>query len=108
MVGYDHCLVVTSDFGADGLRDVCQVTHPASGRVLACRSDCPGVQFYTGNYLDGRIVGKGGKRLAKHAGFCLETQAFPDAPNHAAFPTAVLRPGETYRRRTEYRFATLP
>ena len=63
----------------------------------------PGVQFYTGNFLDGSIRGLGGS-YAKHAAFCLETQHFPDSPNHANFPSTVLRPGQTYQSETTYRF----
>ena len=64
----------------------------------------PGVQFYTGNFLDGSIAGRARQALRKHAGFCLETQHFPDSPNQPAFPSTVLRPGKTYRQTTVYRF----
>jgi len=64
----------------------------------------PGIQFYTGNFLDGKITGKGGKVYAKRAGFCLETQHFPDSPNKPKFPSTVLRPGQRYDTTTVYRF----
>jgi aldose 1-epimerase len=64
----------------------------------------PGVQFYTGNFLDGKITGKGGKAYTKRAGFCLETQHFPDSPNKPKFPSTVLRPGQRYDTTTVYRF----
>jgi aldose 1-epimerase len=65
----------------------------------------PGMQFYTGNFLDGTVVGRGGAVYHKRAGFCLETQHFPDSPNKPKFPSTVLRPGETYRTTTVYRFS---
>jgi aldose 1-epimerase len=66
----------------------------------------PGVQFYTGNFLDGSIIGKGGKRYAHRSGFCLETQHFPDSPNHPNFPPVILKPGSPYRTTTVYGFST--
>jgi aldose 1-epimerase len=66
----------------------------------------PGVQFYTGNFLDGSLTGKGGVVYRKHAAFCLEAGHFPDAVNHPRFPSVILRPGQTYQQRTEYRFST--
>ena len=69
-------------------------------------TDAAGMQLYTGNFLDGKLVGKGGARYGKHAGFCLETQAFPDAVNQRHFPSAVLRPGETYRHNMIHAFYT--
>jgi aldose 1-epimerase len=66
----------------------------------------PGLQFYSGNFLDGTITGKGGVVYGHRSGLCLETQHFPDSPNHANFPSTVLRPGEVYQTRTVYRFAT--
>ena len=68
----------------------------------------PGVQFYTGNFLDGSVVGKGGQAYKRRYGFCLETQHFPDSPNQPAFPSTVLRPGATYRSTTVYRLSTEP
>ena len=65
----------------------------------------PGIQFYSGNFLDGTITGKAGRAYQKHAGFCLETQHFPDSPNHPNFPSTILEPGQTYRTTTVYAFA---
>ena len=67
----------------------------------------PGVQFYTGNFLDGSIVGRGGTKYVKRSGFCLETQHFPDSPNKPAFPSVVLRPGQTYKTSTQYTFSVV-
>jgi aldose 1-epimerase len=67
----------------------------------------PGVQFYSGNFLDGSIIGKGGQVYQRRAGFCLETQHFPDSPNHPNFPSTVLRPGQIYQQTTVYRFSTV-
>jgi aldose 1-epimerase len=68
----------------------------------------PGVQFYSGNFLDGTLTGRSGVKYARHAGFCLETQHFPDSPNRAAFPSTTLRPGETLRSETVFAFSTEP
>ena len=78
---------------------------PGSGRVMDVHASQPGIQFYTANKLDGTFVGKGGAAYGKHAGLCLETQHFPDSPNQPAFPSIVLRPGETYQHRAVYRFS---
>ena len=78
-----------------------------TGRRLRVFTTEPGVQFYSGNFLDGSFVGKAGARYARHTGFCLETQHFPDAPNQPAFPSVVLRPDQTYRTSTSYRFDTV-
>lgn len=98
--GYDHCFVVRGE----GLREVATVKEPTSGRTMKIESTKPGVQFYTGNLLSGS---KGRKEhlLAAHDALCLETEAFPDAPNKPQFPSAVLRPGETYHHRTVHRFS---
>ena len=85
-----------------------RVAEPATGRVLEVASTQPGVQFYSGNQLDGSFTGKGGRRYQKHDGLCLEPQHFPDSPNHSEFPSTVLRPGETYRQRISYRFSVFP
>jgi aldose 1-epimerase len=82
------------------------VEEPASGRVLEVLTTEPGVQFYTGNFLDGSIQGKGVKVYGHRAGFCLETQHFPDSPNKPAFPSTVLKPGQQFHSTTVYRFAT--
>ncbi len=100
--GYDHNFVVNRT--GDGLVPVARVTEPTSGRVLEVESTEPGVQFYTGNFLDGSLVGKGGVAYRHRYGFCLETQHFPDSPNQPAFPSTILRPGAEYRSTTVYRF----
>jgi aldose 1-epimerase len=100
--GYDHNFVLNGEAGA--LRLVARVREPASGRVLEVLTTEPGLQLYTGNFLDGSVVGKGGRAYKHRYGFCLETQHFPDSPNQAAFPSTVLRPGNTYRSTTVYRF----
>jgi aldose 1-epimerase len=102
--GYDHCYVLNS--GGRSFALAARVTEPTTGRVMEMYTDEPGVQFYTGNFLDGSLTGKGGFVYQKHAAFCLEAGSFPDAVNHPSFPSVILRPGETYRQRTEYRFST--
>jgi len=82
-----------------------RVEEPSTGRVLEVWTDQPGIQLYTGNFLDGTVVGKGGKTYGKHAAFCLETQHFPDSPNHPDFPTTILEPGQTYRTTTVLKFS---
>jgi aldose 1-epimerase len=81
------------------------VREPKTGRVMEVRSTEPGVQFYTGNFLDGSITGKGGHVYRKRTGFCLETQHFPDSPNKPAFPSTLVRPGNEYRTRTVFAFS---
>jgi aldose 1-epimerase len=101
--GYDHTWVLDHTGGELGF--AARVTDPASGRVLEVQTTQPGVQFYSGNFLDGTLAGKGGQVYAKHAGLCLETQHFPDSPNQPQFPSTVLRPGEIYRQTTIYRLS---
>ncbi|MDD8025450.1 MAG: galactose mutarotase [Acidobacteriota bacterium] len=101
--GYDHNYVLTSGGGAMAL--AARAVEPGSGRVMEVLTDQPGIQFYTGNFLDGTIAGKGGRAYGKHWGFCLETQHFPDSPNQPSFPTTILRPGDTYRTRTTFKFS---
>jgi aldose 1-epimerase len=103
-VGYDHNFVMRGE--GKKLDLAARVLDPTSGRVMEVLTTEPGVQFYTGNFLDGKNKGKGGAVYKKHAGFCLETQHFPDSVNHANFPSVILKPGETYRSTTIYRFAT--
>lgn len=100
--GYDHNMVFTRT-GSD-LETLVTVHEPTTGRTMRVATTQPGVQFYTGNFLDGTITGKGGKVYGKRSGFCLETQHFPDTPNKPAFPTTLLKPGETYRQSTSYTF----
>lgn len=103
--GYDHNWVLNGGITPEP-RTVARLSHPGSGRVMEIRTVEPGLQFYAGNFLDGTITGKGGIVYGRRTGLCLETQHFPDSPNHAHFPPTVLRPGETYRTRTEYVFKT--
>ncbi|MCA0365608.1 MAG: galactose mutarotase [Bacteroidetes bacterium] len=100
--GYDHCWVF--DDASDKLKAVAKVYEPASGRTMEVFTTEPAVQFYTGNFLDGKAVGKTGKKYEYRYGFCLETQHFPDSPNQSAFPTTLLKPGETYHTTTVYKF----
>jgi aldose 1-epimerase len=88
------------------LRLAARVTEPRTGRIMEVRTTQPGIQFYTGNFLDGSIKGKGGVAYKKHYAFCLETQHFPDAPNHPNFPSIALKPGEEFKSTTEYLFST--
>jgi aldose 1-epimerase len=101
-IGYDHNFVL--DRESNGLIHAAQVVEPESGRVLDIFTDQPGIQFYSGNFLDGTITGKRGRVYQHRYGFCLETQHFPDSPNHPAFPSTILRPGEPYETRTVFRF----
>jgi len=100
--GYDHTWVLRKDRAARSL--AAEVYEPASGRVLTVLTTQPGIQFYSGNFLDGSIRGKRGEVYAKHHGFCLETQHFPNSLNEPDFPSTVLVPDETYRSITIYRF----
>lgn len=101
--GYDHNFVLNRS-GA-GLSLAARVTDPGSGRVLEVLTTQPGLQFYTGNFLDGSVHGKGGKSYGRRSAFCLETQHFPDSPNKPSFPSTTLKPGQTYRESTVYRFS---
>lgn len=100
--GYDHNFVLSRD-AAEAPAPAATLVDPASGRRLTLHTSEPGVQLYTGNSLGG-IRGKGGARHHRYAALCLEAQRFPDALHHASFPSVVLRPGETYRQTTSYRF----
>ena len=101
--GYDHNFVLRP--GVEKLRTVAEVYDPESGRVLAVSTTQPGMQFYSGNFLNGTITGKKSRAYIKHSGFCLETQHFPDSPNHANFPSTVLRPDVHYHHVTVFRFS---
>jgi aldose 1-epimerase len=103
--GYDHNYVLQKKAGE--LAMAAQVYDPRTGRQLEVLTTQPGVQFYTGNFLDGTIKGKGGKVYQKHFGFCLETQHFPDSPNQPAFPNTILKPGEKFIQKTVWRFSVL-
>jgi aldose 1-epimerase len=100
--GYDHNFVLRG--GDKKLALAVRVRDPGSGRVMEMYTTQPGVQLYTGNFLDGTLKGKGGAVYKKHAGFCLEAQHFPDSVNKKEFPSVILRPGETYTQTTVYKF----
>ncbi|OGV72366.1 MAG: galactose mutarotase [Lentisphaerae bacterium RIFOXYB12_FULL_65_16] len=102
--GYDHNWVLNS--GGGKLALAASVCEPRSGRILEVWTTEPAMQFYSGNFLDGSITGKGGKVYRHRFGFCMEPQHYPDSPNKPAFPSTVLRPGEKYKNTIEYRFAT--
>src|ERR1700685_922293 len=104
--GYDHNWVIDAGSAGGKLAEAAEVYDPSSGRVLKVLTDQPGIQFYSGNFLDGSIKGKGGKPDELHAALCLETQHFPDSPNHPDFPTTELKPGERYHTVPVYRFST--
>lgn len=101
--GYDHNFVINRK--GTGLELAARVYEPTSGRVLEVSTTQPGVQFYTGNFLDGTVTGKQGHVYKRRYGFCLETQHFPDSPNHPNFPTTILKPGETFHQKTVFKFS---
>jgi aldose 1-epimerase len=101
--GYDHNWVLDSKMGS--VAEAAEVYEPASGRVLRVFTDQPGIQFYSSNFLDGSIKGKGGIAYERHAALCLETQHFPDSPNHPNFPTTELHAGQRYHTVTVYSFS---
>ncbi|MBI2071856.1 MAG: galactose mutarotase [Gemmatimonadetes bacterium] len=100
--GYDHNFVLRQEDAAIG--HAAQVVEPSTGRTLDIYTTEPGLQFYSGNFLDGSITGKGGRVYRRRYGFCLETQHYPDSPNQARFPSTILRPGHEYRSRTVFVF----
>ena len=102
--GYDHNWVLR-DY-AKKVRKVAEVYEPTTGRLLTLFTDQPGLQFYSGNFLDGSAKGKNGIAYQRRTGFCLEAQCYPDSPNKPNFPSAVLKPGETYHQTTIYQFST--
>jgi aldose 1-epimerase len=101
--GYDHNFVLNKT--GERLSLAARVYEPTSGRVMEVYTTQPGMQFYTGNFLDGTITGKSGKVYPRRSGFCLETQHFPDSPNKPGFPSTVLKPGQKYAQTTIYKFA---
>lgn len=103
--GYDHNFVLNRT--GPGLTHFAHVVETATGRTLDVSTTEPGVQFYTGNFLDGTNVGKGGAAYKKRSGFCLETQHYPDSPNHANFPSTILQPGAAYDSRTVFAFGVV-
>ena len=103
--GYDHNYVLNKQ--GEGLTLAARVEEPKTGRVMEVHTTEPGIQFYSGNFLDGSITGKQGHVYNKRNGFCLETQHYPDSPNQSSFPTTTLKPGEEYQSRTVYTFSTM-
>lgn len=101
--GYDHNWVFTRT-STTGLQRAARVVEPKAGRTLEVSTTEPGMQFYAGNFLDGKLVGKSGKPYGRRSGFCLETQHFPDTPNHKDFPTTLLKPNQRYYTKTAFTF----
>ncbi len=104
-LGYDHNWILDTDGKEGELSLAAQVHEPSSGRVMEIYTTEPGIQFYCGNFLDGRLRGKSGKPYVHRGGFCLETQHFPDSPNQPNFPSTILKPGETYDSKTVFKFS---
>jgi aldose 1-epimerase len=102
--GYDHCFVLNRPAGDRSLRRAVRVCEPQSGRVLELITQEPGVQFYSGNFLDGSLKGKGHDYIFR-SGFCIEPEHYPDSPNQPAFPNTILRPGETYATESRFKFS---
>jgi aldose 1-epimerase len=102
-LGYDHCWVLNNQDKAD--RFAASAYEPTSGRLLEVYTDQPGIQFYSGNFLDGTLPMRNGGTYAHRTGFCLETQHYPDSPNQKDFPTTVLNPGENYKTKTTFKFS---
>jgi aldose 1-epimerase len=102
-LGYDHCWVLNNQ--SEGVRLVASAYEKESGRILDVYSDEPGIQLYTGNFLDGTLSAKNGGNYAHRTGFCLETQHYPDSPNQESFPSTTLNPGETYKSKTTFKFS---
>lgn len=105
-LGYDHCWILDRKTSGD-LEIAAMLKDSRSGRVLTVETTEPGIQFYSGNFLDGSIVGKNGIKYTKRSGLCLETQHFPDSPNRPDYPSTVLRPGEKYLSTTIYKFGLI-
>jgi aldose 1-epimerase len=103
--GYDHCWVLTEQSGACSL--AAELYEPMSGRALRVFTTQPGIQVYSGNFLDGSIQGNRGARYQRHSGLCLETQHFPDSPNQFTFPSTLVQPGGPYQHRTIFRFGVI-
>lgn len=99
--GYDHNWILNGS----GLRTIAKVYHPESGRIMEVVTDEPGVQFYSGNFLDGKFETKTGGKYEKRSGFCLETQHYPDSPNQSSFPSTELKPRQKYQTKTVYKFS---
>ena len=104
--GYDHNWVLRNYTGPGDVHKAAELYEPGSGRVMTVFTDQPGLQFYSGNFLDGSAIGKNGIAYGHRTGLCLEAQVFPDSPNHPDFPSATLYPGQVYRQTTIYQFST--
>ena len=102
-MGYDHCWVLNA-YDGKTLRKVAELYEPTTGRVIEVSTTEPGLQFYSGNFLDGTLVGKGGIAYKQHSGLCLEAQHYPDSPNKSSFPSVQMNPGEKYFTTTVYKF----
>jgi aldose 1-epimerase len=102
--GYDHNWVLCKE--TNGLRLAARVYEPITGRLMEVFTDQPGIQFYSGNFINGDIMGKTGQFYVNRGGLCLEAQCFPDTPNKANFPSCSLKPGHSYKAVTVYRFST--
>jgi aldose 1-epimerase len=103
--GYDHNFVLNNKPNENGLVLAARVHEPTSGRSLEVWTTQPGVQFYSGNFLDGSVTGKEGHVYKRRYGLCLETQHFPDSPNHPDFPSTILKPGEKFHQTTVFKFS---
>jgi len=104
-IGYDHCWVLNRSPGNRDLQRAARVLEPVSGRVLELWTQEPGVQFYSGNFLDSSLTGKGGRQYEFRSGLCLEPEHYPDSPNQAAYPNTILRPGEVYATESRFKFS---
>ncbi|MDM4019224.1 aldose epimerase family protein [Roseiconus lacunae] len=104
--GYDHNWVLDKGGQTGELTLAARVVEPKSGRVMEVSTTEPGIQFYCGNFLDGRLIGKSGKEYVYRGGFCLETQHYPDSPNQPNFPSTILKPGDEYETTTIFKFST--
>lgn len=102
--GYDHNMILTQEKGINELFKVASVKSAQTGIQMEISTSEPAVQFYTGNFLDGSLTGKQGKPYGFRSGFCLETQHYPDSPNHPEFPNTILRPNERFQSKTQYQF----
>lgn len=106
-LGYDHNWVLDKGGKTNALTLAARVHEPTSGRVLEVYTTEPGIQFYCGNFLDGRLHGKSGKPYVHRGGFCLETQHYPDSPNQPSFPSTILKPGDELKSQTRFRFSAM-
>jgi len=105
--GYDHNFVIERKSDS-GLIRIASLYDQGSGRMMNVFTTQPGIQFYTGNFLDGTLIGRNGKKIVKYGGLCLETQHYPDSPNQPSFPNTILEPGQTYNEMTVYQFSIKP